>query len=352
MSLSPEILSIVQEILGTVQQEEQQATLETILTAINANLALSRSILSALSDGTTGLAAIQAQIATFSATTALDFTAVLTAVAAAQQAGSPVTLPTTPPAGYGGASASDAASAVWGFQMEDLAGTVLHGLSQAWYLVHAADQMGGWPDGYSAYFRTNGLVSQYPDIIFNTDTPQPSADNIMPGDTLVSWLERELPTWIISSGEQGPDTVNVRQSGLSVEYQWVGGNAYFNFLKSQILGGNTLVGAPIWPGLSGVTLGTSQAISDGLVITGPMQGCLVDITSVPQPISYYPFGTVKSFVRAGALLFVDDDGEAEFPQPLGPQTQVILPKSMASAASAILRLPSGVIGTIQPFTIP
>jgi hypothetical protein len=69
-------------------------------------------------------------------------------------------------------------------------------------------------------------------------------------------------------------------------------------------------------------------------------------------MSFYPFGTIKSYVRAGAVVFSDDNGQAEFPQPFGPADQIILCRSMAVAASSTFRVTSGVVGTAQPFTIP
>jgi hypothetical protein len=54
----------------------------------------------------------------------------------------------------------------------------------------------------------------------------------------------------------------------------------------------------------------------------------------------------------GAVAFVDDNGQAETVQPLGLDTNVVLPKGMVAADHAYIRLQSGVVGTVQPFTIP
>jgi hypothetical protein len=104
--------------------------------------------------------------------------------------------------------------------------------------------------------------------------------------------------------------------------------------------------------LAGVTLGTAVALTDGLVVAGPLAGIIVTITAVAPPMSFYPFGTIKSYVRAGAVIFTDDNGDSEFPQPLGPADQLMLCKSMAVADTATFRVTSGVVGTAQPFTIP
>jgi hypothetical protein len=162
-----------------------------------------------------------------------------------------------------------------------------------------------------------------------------------PGQTILEPYNVGGP--VFTTAGTGAEEINTWQTVLD--------NASFLLLRDRIFA--TSVGtAPIWPGLSGVTLGAPVALSDGLVVSGPLSGVLVAITSVPTPISYYPFGTIKSFVRAGALCFTTDNGQSEFPEPFGPDSQVILPKTMTQADSATVRLASGIVGTITPFTIP
>jgi len=101
-----------------------------------------------------------------------------------------------------------------------------------------------------------------------------------------------------------------------------------------------------------VTLGTPLALSDGLTVPGPLDGVLIEITSVPTPISYYPFGTLRSYVHAGGIAFVDDNGQAETTQSIGLAEGVVCPRFMVHADHAIIRLPSGVVGTVTPWTTP
>src|SRR5260370_38991314 len=78
-------LGLLQQLLGQQQSEALQSTVNSILQAVNAALVLLRQIVADLVNPTTGLAAIQAELATFQATTATDFTAVLINIAANQK---------------------------------------------------------------------------------------------------------------------------------------------------------------------------------------------------------------------------------------------------------------------------
>jgi len=83
-----------------------------------------------------------------------------------------------------------------------------------------------------------------------------------------------------------------------------------------------------------------------------MDGVIVAISSVTYPVGFYPFGAVKSYTKVGGIIFVDDNGDAELAQPLGLQNNVITPKAILKPSSAILRVTSGVVGTITPWTSP
>lgn len=106
---------------------------------------------------------------------------------------------------------------------------------------------------------------------------------------------------------------------------------------------------PIWPGTGLVTLGTPVAISDGVTVPGPLDGVLVSITGVPYPVGYYAFGALKSYTRMGAIVFISDNGDLANAIPLGPESQVVSPTAMSRADHAIIRVKTGVTGTITPW---
>lgn len=305
-----------------------------------------------LNDPTHGLAALQTQLATFQATTALDFTAVLTAIGSPQQASTPVTLPATTPAGAWPTDAGTAAS-VWGTAAEFSPPTMYELVNDVGRSVLAVAEAGNWGPYSSPYFSTVGWDQTVGPGASGLTYPAPSADAILSTDTLTTWLTRELPTWTVHPGYWGSDAIAVYGDPGSgpLIHTCTLDDRTFSILKATLFPAAINL-PPVWPGISGVTLGAAVALSDGLVVMGPLAGVLIVITSVPTPISYYPFGTIKSYVRAGAIVFTDDNGDSEFPQPFGPDNQCILPKSMTGATSATVRLPSGIVGTIQPFTIP
>jgi hypothetical protein len=113
----------------------------------------------------------------------------------------------------------------------------------------------------------------------------------------------------------------------------------------------TYDGPPAWPGEDGVTLFSPVALSDGLVISGPLDGLLVTITTHPAKAGQYTFGSHVSYTHVGAVVFVSDHGECEHPESIGLDAQVITPRTMRHADSAIVRLNGGFGGTARRWTI-
>jgi len=109
------------------------------------------------------------------------------------------------------------------------------------------------------------------------------------------------------------------------------------------------IAPPVWPGIADVTLGTPVALSDGAVITGPLDGLLLNVTGHPTGSGKFAFGGYRSWRYLGAVLFISDNGDAEWPSQIGPEQQVITPRSMKSAASAVFRLNAGFTGTVTPW---
>lgn len=300
---------------------------------------------SEVENGTYGLNALAALIAAAR-------TDILAAIANTQQAGSPVTLPATTPSGGAWLDAGNAGDTVWHY-------TEILGDTEPYQHLQSA---GSWTnflevDGVGPQIDWLVYASSYSPVFDNAWTvsyPSDDPSTILAGDTLLSWLTRENPgavvSWYGGTGAQvaihmgtGDDIQDFLTSIIDADFQ---------IIKRELFPLPAISGAPVWPGLANVTLGTPVALADGLELDGPLAGVIIDITGVAPPVSFYPFGSLKSYVRAGALLFLSDNGDAEFPQPFGPQSEVVLPKAMITAGSAILRVTSGVTGTATPFTIP
>lgn len=121
-------------------------------------------------------------------------------------------------------------------------------------------------------------------------------------------------------------------------------------LPGQIGAGGT-PGAPVWPGLAGVTLGASVALEDGAELTGPLDGVLLTITSAPARAGRFAFGDLNSWRYVGAVVFQTDRGDWEWAQPIGLDAQIVTPKTMLHAAAARVRVESTWSGTLRPFTV-
>lgn len=122
-----------------------------------------------------------------------------------------------------------------------------------------------------------------------------------------------------------------------------------DLLDTGVSGGT--VGGPVWPGADNVDYGTEVSLSDGLVIDGPLDGLVIHIATAPAKTGRYGFGDVNSWTHAGGVIFCTDAGDYERAQPIGLDDQVLVPTTMAHAASAIIRLGAGFTGTVTPWQV-
>lgn len=338
------LLGIAQATNSRVQKTAQEPTPFEISTATQETLAI-------VEDGTFGLAAIQAQLATFQATTAIDVTSILTAIAATQQAGSPVTLPVTPPSGYGSPTDQEICDAVW----EETPSTLPQPMYELMVLAgQLASPFSTTTDlnGTLGYFTIEAVSFNVNGTNFTANIPAFDPSDILSTEDLLSCLTRQNPTWSLTEpfGVGGPVRLTDTGGGSGAVWDTTIDQAGFAQEKALIFPVSP-TGAPVWPGLANVLLGTPVAIATVLTVTEPMEGVLVTITSVPSKQGQFAFGGTVSWRNIGALAFTDDNGDEEFPQTLGFEQAIYCPKSMAQAAGLVLRASAGVTGTVTPWTI-
>jgi hypothetical protein len=304
-----------------------------------------------LIDVQTTLDTMSATIAANQATLTSQLDDIETAIALVQQAGVAVTLPEPPPAGYGGASADDSAAAVWAYPFPVFGSTAFSMFEQEYFLFVRESSWGFARDPQAPLFYIQSNVDNFFTGTY-TDFPSPQTTAILSTDNRLSWLLREAPTYSWAYGATNDEQI-LAPSTTDSQFVWqlIMSEGEFDVIKRSVAPASPAAVPPVWPGLAGVVLGTAVALSDGLVVTGPLAGLIVVITSVSPPVGYYPFGTIRSYVRAGAVVFTTDNDDSEFPQPFGPDHEVLLPRSMQIAASATIRLTTGITGTVQPFTI-
>lgn len=263
----------------------------------------------------------------------------------------PVTLPTPAPSGYGGPALSDIGDEVWtypvpsapGYQMQQ----VMSYLNSVLYTFTQGDVAFSAPS-YPGYLVTVGTNIGDVDVRGPTNSVLDFSTILATDASILAWARRVYPstTWLTF----GDDVVYEQDAGAS-RVQWVIDLSTLAFRQWKALaGGSAVIVPPTWPGLANVTLGAVHVLADGMTVAGPLDGLIVKITAVPTPTGYYGFGARRSYVHVGAVIFLDDNGEAEHSQTIGLDDQVLVPRTMEHAQSAIIRLKSGTAGTVQPWT--
>lgn len=266
-----------------------------------------------------------------------------------QQTGSPVTLPDPPPAGYGGASASDVVSALFGATPSGNAMTTEEILQRLGNLIinYFTGNTICVPIQQSALMLATGNLT-------NTPFENPSKTwledltTLFDFDHWVDWFGSVNPTFpIVATLESGAFMFS---DDAQPDALFFCPHTDLELALMKEIGGVSTVGmAPVWQGIAHETLGDSVALVDGLVLEGPMDGVLVEITSVPTRFGSFDFGPAPSYLHLGALAFVNDEGHIEAPQNLGFNTATYTAKTMVSAEVCLFRVAKDVVGSVRTF---
>ena len=268
-----------------------------------------------------------------------------------QQRGHDVTLPSTPPSGYGGLSGSATGDAVWLYPNPDFSGTMAFTVDQMRFDIEDLHGMGGLagnsPHGILAWEGNQfGPFAQFADHLH-----APLAD-VGPTDTVLSWLSRNNAGATFTLQTDGslsyfPAPPHDGSPGLQVLWS----DAYMHAMAAGFGGAAGAPVPPVWPGLAAVTLGTPVALVDGLVISTPMDGVIVDLTAAPSGKVVHLLGGLPAFRWIGSLSFEDDNGDQESVQQLSFAHQVYTPRALKAAAGVRFYVLGGVTGTVTPWTI-
>jgi hypothetical protein len=277
-------------------------------------------------------------------------TDILAAIAALPGALTPVTLPTIPPSGYGSPTDQEITDAVW----EGIPTTWPHSAGGA--LLQTVNSVGYY--GYvdlpvvAGQFRVSSVSLPANDYVITTySVPVFTAGNILSTDSLLSYLTRDNPTFIVGYKWFGQTFVNLLATyPEQVSYTSVMDEQDFLLYKATIFPNLVNVAAPIWPGIADVTLGTPVALAAGVTVPGPLDGVLVSITSTPSYTGLFDFDGDPSYRNVGAITFQSDNGQDELPQTLGFASAIYCPRQMATASLAKVRTPGAIVGTVTPWT--
>jgi len=266
-----------------------------------------------------------------------------------QLAGSPVTLPTTPPTGYG-TGTSIAASDVWGFLLSPgprAAGDLL--VSAGWNGLNQSIAGVPYPVATSRYFVQYGSWAGSANPEGPTHGPIFPIANILGADTLSVFLERE--SYYTGWSAVGDGTWTVPMGDGDFYYSTNITDDEFLILRDGAAAGADLSDhlPPVWPGVLNVTFGTPVSISTGFTITDSMDGVIVALSGVPPRANFFDFDGSPSYRNLGSLSFFTDDNEQEAAQSLGFESAIYTPRTMFQAAGVKLRTIGGVSGLVTPW---
>lgn len=335
------IVSGIKSILSTSAQEHSPFAIETI--ASNAA--------NTVNSPAFGNAELKTLIDNLATAVAVGFSGVTVEITSLTDGTTPVSLPVTPPSGYGGLSFSDTGHAVWDYSLAPL-------FSGAKYYMQAA---GNW-GAFSANLRWLGDEVLYFQALYGTaDYVAGASDNVPvfdPTDILISedalaCLTRQNSGWTVTWAFAPSGYVRLVFPGTAEiqEWQTTFDQAQFAFIKSQIFPLSTVEIAPVWPGIAKVTIGTPVAITSAMTITEPMHGVIVDISAVGVNKPQVPYDGELAYKFIGALAFVDDNGQVEMFQSLGFTNAIYCCRDMSEAASVVVRADPSLTGTITPWVI-
>lgn len=207
---------------------------------------------------------------------------------------------------------------------------------------------------------TVGYYTPWSTMTIGTALPLLDLSLVQDGDTVLSFLTREYPLFDWTTTGPVPaalaGTVWLWEENATDGYRCVLTDAD---MRVQNVPGQietitvdvTNITAPVWPGLAGVTVGAAIPLSNGLEVSGPLHGLLFTITSQPVQPQVYHFGAVNSWGRVGQVIFCTDRGDYERSETFALDQQIVVPKTMKEADSAIIRLNAGWGGTVRPWTI-
>jgi hypothetical protein len=342
------ILSQVLTLLGLIQGQTSKAAQENVPFSIDTNVSISKAI---LTDGTFGNSALLAAIVAVQSQQLADTATLTTLITNLTDGTTPVSLPPTAPSGYGGLSSSDTADAVWGNT------SFFAGFAAYNYLLIAGDAgayLANWyeNDNIGRYFQPVFLHIHYTFVVTD-DLPVFDPTDILSTEDLKTCLIRQNPTFTVDWTYAPQGTCYLVGSFGADQEDWVTtiDGTYFNLIKAQLFPTTSINAPPVWPGLAGVTLGSPTALSSSLTVSGPMDGVLIDITSVSTNKPALAYGGETAYKFIGALAFVSDNGDVEQFQSLGFQTAIYCPLFLKSADAVVLRVDPSVAGTITPWVI-
>ena len=334
------ILSVIQGLLKSVSQEKIPFLIESTVVATSLNVG----------SPSYGLAALHTQIQGVKDDLDASVASLTLQLVNLTDGTTPVSLPVTPPSGYGGASTSDIADQVWNGAIATIPSTPGDALLQVARSLNVTS-LYDMPL-YVGIFRVSRIDWSAPGI-YQSGVGYPTFDptGVLVSDTLLSCLTRQNPDWTCGNPWGPQSYVGLDWNGVSSShYTTIIDEAGFKTLKESLGLLPPSLLAPIWPGSALATLGTSVALDRTVTLTEAKDGVIVTLTGVPPGKPTYVLGGLTATAHIGQIAFVADNGAAEYPQNLSFASEIYVPLALVGASAVVLRTIPGVAGTVQAWT--
>jgi hypothetical protein len=293
----------------------------------------------AVTDVAHGNVAIKAALDSMTGSGAYDLNAILAAIAALP-AGSNIVVPT----------AGDNAAGVWGYLgtgWQQFAGTYLR--SAGAFAINA-NLAAALPLAWQPDFAVYGMWDSDDPNLNVYRYPQPNWGGVIAGDTRLSWLQRTDPD---SNWEDGTGRGDPMMRAAPPSYVWKIAPTFSEGQFQEYVRSVTAkpLAPPIWPGIAGVTLGTTVPAVVSTVLELPMDGIIWLTTSYPPARARWGAAPYYSVYHTGRLAFITDNGDLEPFQYMGWQSAVYVPQTMGRAAGVVVFLEANIEGAITPWDI-
>lgn len=253
------------------------------------------------------------------------------------------------------------AEAVWSYMIgqQNPDGNVQNAMAEEWLytLAHSLaiySATEGIPDGIQPWYRLvfGGLSTAYSlgytwSITGVARPADPDFTALLADDTVLSFMQRTQPAYSwVGIGPAGTATTGIawkNVAGGPDGLWWRTGFQLPIVLPSPQ--------PPIWPGIAGVTLGTTVPCAESTVLELPMDGLLILITSYPPSRSRWGAPPYLSVYHTGRLAFVSDNGDVEPFQYMGWTNALYTPQTMKRAAGVVIFLEPNVEAAATPWDI-
>jgi hypothetical protein len=167
-------------------------------------------------------------------------------------------------------------------------------------------------------------------------------------DALIAAATAEVNGAIgIAAGELARDIAGVAGTLSTVSAGVTTANGKLDDILALL--GTPVSGPPLWPGVGHVTTGTPTAVSGDMRVVATMEGCLLELTTIPQRNVYWTADGLTNVERAGFLVFCADNGYADERQPIAWSHGVYCPKRLLTATSVVVHLTGLASGTLTPW---